>query len=129
MVVIVVMGVDSHGRCRFAEQFEICRVGRDISRQARATDVPIKTDDPVGRRHNKMQVVRDQEDATFSLIANTPDQIIKFNLAVYIDIGRWFVQHQKVWLAQQCAGKQNTFHLSPGEHPDFLPQNVFGADI
>ena len=86
----------------------------------------VQTEHPVGGRHNQMQIVRHQQYAAPAIVANTADQIIKFCLALNVDIGRGFIQYKKVGVAQQGARKKHPLQFSAGQKPNFPADHIGG---
>ena len=82
MRVVVVMAVDGKRlRSAATKEADIFGALRHRLRCAAAADMAVKADHGVGRRHDDMQVVRNQQDAAAGRVADRLDQVVDRDLA------------------------------------------------
>jgi hypothetical protein len=111
--VIVMMVIDGEGFDRLGtEQGDEGRIAAHRFRVADAADVVVKANDPVGRRHDQMQIVRNYQDAAIAALANARDQAVKLGLTGDVHALGRFIKRQQFRLAQQRAGEKNALQLA-----------------
>ena len=100
VAVIVVVGIE---RDLFgdggSEQRDEGRVLSDPFGVAFAADMPVKSDDTIGRRHHHMQIVADEKNGGAQLVAHRRDQRVKRGLADDIDTRKRLIEHQELGLS------------------------------
>ena len=77
--------------------------------------MPVEAHHAVGRAQHQVEVVGDDQDAAAAPLAKLSDQSVHGQLAGKIDLLDRLVEHQKVGVAQQGAGEQDTPVLAAGE--------------
>ena len=98
-----------------AEQRQIFRMPGYRFGLARAADMTIEADHRIGRRHDEVEIVRNQQHAAAAPVAESADPPIELGLAADIDALRRLVHHQKIGLRQQGARKQQPLELAAGQ--------------
>ena len=86
MRVVVIVGVDRVGtRGPGSEQGEVFWMLAHRVRRAAATNMVIEADNVVGRRHDDVQIVRNQQHGAVLVASDRVDEVVELGLAVEID--------------------------------------------
>lgn len=125
MRVIVMMLVNGQSRRgTVAEQLAVLCAGSHRLRRSGAADVPVEADHLVGRCHDDVEIVGDQQDAAVESIADVANQFVEGDLTAVVDSLHRFVQHKEVGAASNGAGQHGALKLATGEMPHLLPGKV-----
>ena len=79
----------------WAEQSDEGGVAHHGGCVALAANMPIEADDMIGRRHDDVKVVTDQQDGRAEFRSHTGDQLVERGLAGDVDPGKRFIEHQQ----------------------------------
>jgi hypothetical protein len=97
VAVIVVVGVDGEGpRIVGGEHGHVFGVAAHGLGVARAAEVAVDADDPVGRGHDDVEVVGDHQDAAAPQAPDSGDELVKLGLARDVDSLDGLVEHEEV---------------------------------
>jgi hypothetical protein len=101
MAMVMMMVIKRQAVCdRCAEQGAEFGIADDAVGTARATDMMVQADNPVRRRHDHVQIMGNQQNATIITIADGLDQLVQLPLPGHIDAGHGLIQNQKIRLPQ-----------------------------
>ena len=126
---VVVVGVDREaGRGARPEQADIFGMSADHLGLARTADVPIETDHLIGRAHDQVQIVADQEHAAAALLADALDQRVQLELAVEVDPLHGLVEDQQSGLTHQRSRQHYPLQLAAGQFVHRGLRQMAGAD-
>ena len=80
--VVVFVTIEREGAARAGpEQRAVFRGRGDVFGRAFAADVAVQADDPVGRRHDHMQVMADEKDGASGVAADLFDEAVEGSLS------------------------------------------------
>ena len=65
----------------------------------------IQADHFTGRGHHQMQIMRHHKDRDIAAFINFFNQRVKLQLPIHIEILRWLVEDQQIWLIGERAGE------------------------
>ncbi len=116
-VVVVVVRVDIDGQVarRRAEQGLVLRVPAYGLGPARAADVTVEADHPVGRGHHDVQVVGDHEGPAPPARPDARNELVQFELPRYVHPLDRLVEDQQVGLPQERARQEDAPQLAARE--------------
>jgi hypothetical protein len=112
-----------------AEQGGIGGIGADILGRARAADMAVEADHPIGRRHDEMQIMGDHEDAAPAPVADAGNEPIKGELAREIHTLDGLVKNQQPRIADKGARQQRPLALAARDILDGPIRQPFGAHL
>ena len=126
---VVVVGVDREaGRRARPEQADVFGMPADHLGFARTADVPIETDHLIGRAHDQVQIVADQEHAAAALLADAVDQRVQLELAVEVDPLYGLVEDQQSGLTHQRPREHHPLQLAARQFVHRGLRQMAGAD-
>ena len=129
VAVVVVVGVDREaGRRARPEQADVFGVPADHLGLARTADVAIQADHLIGRAHDQVQVMADQEHAAAALLADALDQRVQLELAVEVDPLHGLVEDQESGLTHQRPRQHHPLQLAAGQFVHRGLRQMAGAD-
>jgi hypothetical protein len=100
MNVVVVVGIDGQGRTRgFAEQTEKGWIAANLLGVTGAADMVIETDYPIGRGHDEIEIMGDEQDPATAPARDRADQLVELGPAGNVDALNRLIQHQKFGFA------------------------------
>ena len=79
----------------WAEQSDEGGIAHHGGGVAFTTNMPIETDDMIGRRHDDVKVVADQKDGRAEFRPHPGDQLVQRRLARDVHAGKGFIEHQQ----------------------------------
>lgn len=128
--VVVVVAVDGdRARRTRAEETEIFRRLRHLAWDAGAADVRVQAYDAVGRSHDDVEVVRDEEHGAAVPVPDLGDLLVKGDLAGEVDALDRLVEDEDIRPGEQRAGDEDALQLAAGERRDLCVEQVFDTRL